>query len=387
MAWSSSAAAADGILKPHPQEGSALARAVLDVLAGQARLTLATSHHAELKAAADEDSRCGAAAGNTADGNLEKTAAGEAPAPTINNTEPTQVVATALLLAQCVQSLIPAPCACCAPTPVCMLLLLPAPPGMSTSASSLTPSRCSPPTGCCGAQQAAATRSTSQQHWASTRLCWLMQGYWRALSSAGRRSSRDAWNRYVHVHVHVPVHVHAHHRLVDQQIQVHFYHESTACFVHRSQHTHRGPELPVPLPGGVVCRLGAASMQPAGLIVLTSPKCCPLCASLALLRWCTAGVLCRWPRVLRTSLLQLVPALSGSMLSGSSGSGTLTNCRTPSGRCWRSGGAGGGGQGLGCCVETHQVWVWSFGLWRDGVTCRLALQRRLSCTCYIVWPD
>jgi hypothetical protein len=41
-----------------PQEGSALARAVLDVLAGQARLTLATSHHAQLKAAADEDSRC-----------------------------------------------------------------------------------------------------------------------------------------------------------------------------------------------------------------------------------------------------------------------------------------------------------------------------------------
>ncbi|KAF8057679.1 NPC1 [Scenedesmus sp. PABB004] len=40
-----------------PQEGAALARAVLDVLAGQARLTLATSHHAELKAAADEDAR------------------------------------------------------------------------------------------------------------------------------------------------------------------------------------------------------------------------------------------------------------------------------------------------------------------------------------------
>ena len=39
------------------QEGSALARAVLDVLAGQAGLTLATSHHAELKTAADEDSR------------------------------------------------------------------------------------------------------------------------------------------------------------------------------------------------------------------------------------------------------------------------------------------------------------------------------------------
>uniref|UniRef100_A0A383W1M4 DNA mismatch repair proteins mutS family domain-containing protein n=1 Tax=Tetradesmus obliquus TaxID=3088 RepID=A0A383W1M4_TETOB len=40
-----------------PQEGAALARAVLDRLAGTARLTLATSHHAELKAAADEDSR------------------------------------------------------------------------------------------------------------------------------------------------------------------------------------------------------------------------------------------------------------------------------------------------------------------------------------------
>jgi DNA mismatch repair protein MutS2 len=39
------------------QEGSALARAVLDVLAGQACLTLATSHHAELKTAADEDAR------------------------------------------------------------------------------------------------------------------------------------------------------------------------------------------------------------------------------------------------------------------------------------------------------------------------------------------
>jgi hypothetical protein len=39
------------------QEGAALARAVLDRLAGTARLTLATSHHAELKSAAEEDSR------------------------------------------------------------------------------------------------------------------------------------------------------------------------------------------------------------------------------------------------------------------------------------------------------------------------------------------
>ncbi|KXZ48804.1 hypothetical protein GPECTOR_25g388 [Gonium pectorale] len=40
-----------------PLEGAALARAVLDRLAAQARLTLATTHHAELKAAADEDAR------------------------------------------------------------------------------------------------------------------------------------------------------------------------------------------------------------------------------------------------------------------------------------------------------------------------------------------
>jgi hypothetical protein len=39
------------------QEGAALARAVLDRFAGQSRLTLATSHHAEIKAAADEDKR------------------------------------------------------------------------------------------------------------------------------------------------------------------------------------------------------------------------------------------------------------------------------------------------------------------------------------------
>ncbi|EFJ40148.1 hypothetical protein VOLCADRAFT_121755 [Volvox carteri f. nagariensis] len=40
-----------------PLEGAALARAVLDRLAGQARLTLATTHHAELKRAAEEDGR------------------------------------------------------------------------------------------------------------------------------------------------------------------------------------------------------------------------------------------------------------------------------------------------------------------------------------------
>ncbi|GFR51258.1 hypothetical protein Agub_g13562, partial [Astrephomene gubernaculifera] len=40
-----------------PLEGAALARAVLDTLAGQARLTLATSHHAELKRAAEDDPR------------------------------------------------------------------------------------------------------------------------------------------------------------------------------------------------------------------------------------------------------------------------------------------------------------------------------------------
>ncbi|GLC46171.1 hypothetical protein PLESTB_001197300 [Pleodorina starrii] len=40
-----------------PLEGAALARAVLDRLAGQAHLTLATTHHAELKRAADEDPR------------------------------------------------------------------------------------------------------------------------------------------------------------------------------------------------------------------------------------------------------------------------------------------------------------------------------------------
>jgi hypothetical protein len=40
-----------------PQEGAALARAILDALAGRAALTAATTHHAELKTAADEDGR------------------------------------------------------------------------------------------------------------------------------------------------------------------------------------------------------------------------------------------------------------------------------------------------------------------------------------------
>jgi DNA mismatch repair protein MutS2 len=40
-----------------PQEGAALARAVLDRLAASARLTVGTTHHAELRAAADEDAR------------------------------------------------------------------------------------------------------------------------------------------------------------------------------------------------------------------------------------------------------------------------------------------------------------------------------------------
>ncbi|KAG2493724.1 hypothetical protein HYH03_008237 [Edaphochlamys debaryana] len=40
-----------------PLEGAALARAVLDTLAEQALLTLATTHHAELRRAADEDGR------------------------------------------------------------------------------------------------------------------------------------------------------------------------------------------------------------------------------------------------------------------------------------------------------------------------------------------
>ncbi len=42
-----------------PVEGAALARAVLDRLAGQSGLTLATTHHAELKTIAEQDSRCG----------------------------------------------------------------------------------------------------------------------------------------------------------------------------------------------------------------------------------------------------------------------------------------------------------------------------------------
>jgi DNA mismatch repair protein MutS2 len=40
-----------------PLEGAALARAVLDTLAGRAGLTIATTHHAELKTAAEEDDR------------------------------------------------------------------------------------------------------------------------------------------------------------------------------------------------------------------------------------------------------------------------------------------------------------------------------------------
>lgn len=40
-----------------PLEGAALARAVLDTLAPKAGLTAATTHHAELKQAGDEDER------------------------------------------------------------------------------------------------------------------------------------------------------------------------------------------------------------------------------------------------------------------------------------------------------------------------------------------